>query len=164
MSKMARRADTRVPRARRGDLRQGDLFEGAARVFPRLAELTPAAPQAPGALNLHIEARRLLARALKASPHSRDEVAERLSRLAGRPTSRAQLDAWCAPTKAHRLPADLVPALCAAIGNLILLEGLARAAGAQLVAPEELRVLRLGQLVQFRRAADAEIRRLALAS
>lgn len=74
---------------------------------------------------------------LAASPHSREQVAERMTALLDTTITHAQLDAWTAPTKTqHRFPTEYLPAFVRATGQLRALELLGQACGARVVVPE----------------------------
>ncbi len=137
------------------DPRQTDflsLLDANAALLP-----APVAPtSAPGALDLNTRLRQLLGEAIAASGLDREQIAEMVSPLAGRPVSKAMIDCWTGASRPHRFPADLVPAFCATLGNTILLQGLAEAIGCTLVEGYSMQLARLGQLVVFINQAKAE--------
>jgi len=84
--------------------------------------------------------KRMLAEDLTKSSYPRDQVAARMSALLGLPISKAQLDAWTAPTKPlHRFPVEYLPAFVEASGRHGALRLAAEAAGCRLVVPAEVR-------------------------
>ncbi|WP_142848375.1 hypothetical protein [Telmatospirillum sp. J64-1] len=115
---------------------------------------------APGALDFDQRMRDLLNKAIKASPFDREQIAALVSGLVGRDITKAQIDSWTGATRPNRFPAELIPAMCQALGNTVLLSGLAEACGCRLIEGRELQFARLGQLFLVLRQADAEAQRL----
>ncbi|MBI3446790.1 MAG: hypothetical protein HY055_15855 [Magnetospirillum sp.] len=119
----------------------------------------------PGALNLDQRMCRLLNQAIAAGPFAdREALAEVLSFHAGRPISKAMIDSWTGARRPHRLPADLIPAFCVALGNSILLHGLAEPSGCAVTESADLVQSRLDRLALFIRFARAEQKRLVAAT
>lgn len=152
---------TRAQKGRRraADPRQFDfmqLLEAAVELPP-----TQEPRREAGALDLDQRLRRLLNDAIKAGPYSdREALAEAISFHAGRTVTKAMIDSWTGAGRPHRLPADLVPAICVSLGNSILLHGLAEASGCAVAESAELIRSRLDRLALFIRFAKAEQRRL----
>ena len=140
---------------RKVDPRQGDfltLLEGA---IPLPA--APAPDSTTGALAFDV--RSLLNEAIKAGPFTRrEDLAVVVSGHAGRTVTKAMIDSWTGASRPHRFPADLTPAFCAALGNTLLLQGLAEAAGCALTESAALIQSRYDQLTLFIRFAKAEQR------
>lgn len=88
--------------------------------------------------------RQALNRAIKANPMGRDQIAERLSVLVGRKITKAMLDTFTGAGRPNRLPAELLPALTAVLGP-VLLDEIARVAGCRVLESEEVQFARLGQ-------------------
>jgi len=86
-----------------------------------------------------------LVRDLKASPLSRAEVAVRLSREAGRHISLPMIEAFLAPTKPHRFPAELIPAWVLVTGSRCVLEVLCAELGLFPATPEDRDFAELGR-------------------
>lgn len=63
-----------------------------------------------------------LAADLKGCRYSRADVALKLSGLAGRSITEAMVDAFCAQTKPHRFPADLIAGWVQVTGSTRVLE------------------------------------------
>ncbi|WP_142850742.1 hypothetical protein [Telmatospirillum sp. J64-1] len=114
----------------------------------------------PGALDYDQRLRALLNKAIRACPFDRDQIASLVSGLVGREVTKAQIDSWTGATRPNRFPAELVPAFCQALGNTILLAGLAEASGCRLIEGRELQFARLGQLWLFIQKAENEQKRL----
>jgi len=147
-------------KGRSADPRQTDflaLLEGAID-FPATA---PEPRHDAGALDLDQRLRVLLNAAIKAGPFSdRDALADAVSFHAGRRVTKAMIDSWTGASRPHALPAHLVPSFCAALGNTILLQGVAEHAGCAVTESAELIRSRLDRLALFIRFAKAEQRRL----
>ena len=95
----------------RVDLDQGDLADGRS----------PFRSYRQDQADLPLLVKRAAAQDLKECRWSREEVAEGLSRLIGRPISLAQIDAMLAETKQHRLPAEWIPAWARVTGSTRIL-------------------------------------------
>lgn len=150
-------------RRRAADPRQTDflaLLEGAIELPP-----APEANRDPGALDMDQRTRQLLNQAIAAGPFdNRDQLAEVVSHHAGRRVTKAMIDSWTGASRPHAFPAHLTPAFCAALGNTILLQGLAEAAGCGISESADLVRSRLERLALFIRFAKAEQRRLVAAT
>lgn len=91
-----------------------------------------------------------LRRASQVSTLSREQIAAELTKRVGRKISAYMLDAWTADTKqAWHLPADVVPALCEILQD----DAIQR----QLLSPELLQYLELGESAERSRAVQKEI-------
>lgn len=78
--------------------------------------------------------------AIKSAPKSRETLADELADLTGTEITVAQINNWTADSHPHRLPAELLPALCVATGSIEPMRVLAELAGVfTLPAPEALR-------------------------
>lgn len=125
--------------ARRDNLTQ-DLFE------------VPAAP-APigGSLEYSTELRHVLSEALKRSPHSRYEIAARMSELTGTEISKATLDAWTAESKTPwRFPFEYAAAFETACETTCLQELLGRKRGSRILVGKDTLYAELGRIAQQR--------------
>lgn len=85
--------------------------------------------QAPGELCVSARLRAAVAAAVKAAPKSRETLADELAHLSGAPVTVHNLNSWLAESHPHRIPAELLPALCKATGSTEPLRVLAEAAG-----------------------------------
>jgi hypothetical protein len=94
----------------------------------------------PGRLCVSARLQAAVREAIKAAPKSRETLADELSELTGQPISVHMVNNWTAESHPHRLPAELVPALCVATGSTEPLRVLAEAAGVfTLPGPDALR-------------------------
>jgi hypothetical protein len=105
-------------------------------------------PLDPPALDLDRELRAALSEAIEQCGKTRDEIAEHMSRLAGRPITKAQLDAWTAGSKkAWAFPAALLPAFIQATTAPEVLELLASALGLRVMTEDAWNLAELGRVV-----------------
>ncbi len=150
----------RAHKGRSADPRQIDflsIFEGALAMPAPRPEPKPQA----GAMDLDQDMRRLLNEAIKAGPfHCRDALAEAVSFHAGRRVTKAMIDSWTGASRPHAFPAHLIPAFCRALGNSILVVGIAEPAGCAVTESAALIQSRLDRLTLFIRFAKAEQKRL----
>lgn len=104
--------------------------------------------------HLHHSIKQQAARDLRECRYSREHVAERLSWLLGRSITLAQIDAVTAATKAHRFPAEWIPAWIMTTGSRRILELLCGAAGLWAADETDQRFARLGrEAIKARKAA-----------
>ncbi|MDA0262129.1 MAG: hypothetical protein O3A21_08055 [Proteobacteria bacterium] len=89
----------------------------------------PPDPQ-PGSLDIDARLRHALSKAIKECPHSRYEIAARISELVGSEVSKHMLDAYSAESReTHKFPVQYLPALIAATGATWLLDVIAERCG-----------------------------------
>jgi len=151
---------SKKPRRRTLDAMQPDflaLLEGAI----DMPAAVPEPRREAGAVDMEMRVRTLLNEAIKAGPFAdRAHLAEAVSYLSGRRITKPMIDSWTGASRPHHFPADLVPAFCVALGNSILLHGLAEAAGCGVTESIELMRSRLERLALFIRFAKAEQKRI----
>jgi len=151
---------TKSRKGRSADPRQTDfltLLEGVV-TLPELPEATHDA----GALDMDQAMRRLLNEAIKAGPFTtREALAEMVSHHAGRKVTKAMIDSWTGASRPHALPAHMIPAFCRALGNSILLAGIAEPAGCAVTESADLIRSRMERLTLFIRFAKADLKRMA---
>ena len=94
-----------------------------------------------GSLNVHTRFCHLLTNTIKISKYSRFEIAGRMSHLLGTEVTKFMIDSWtCESKDGHRLPAEWLPAFCAAAENRSPLQMLSELGGMYcLPGPEALR-------------------------
>ncbi|WP_429885345.1 hypothetical protein [Geoalkalibacter halelectricus] len=92
-------------------------------------ERTERQEQAPGRLCCSTRLKAAVAAAVKAAPKSREMLADEMAALTGQAVTVHNLNSWIAESHPHRLPAELLPALCQATGNTEPLRVLAETAG-----------------------------------
>lgn len=98
------------------------------------------AAQAPGRLSMTARLQAAIREAIRQAPKSRETIADEMAELAGAPISVHQVNNWTAESHPHRIPAELLPAFCAATGSIEPLRLLAEAAGVfTLPGPDALR-------------------------
>lgn len=71
---------------------------------------------APGWLCVSIKLQGAVKTALKQAPKSRETIADEMSAMTGQEITIHMLNSWCSEAHPHRLPAELIPALCEATG------------------------------------------------
>lgn len=114
---------------------------------PDLFPIPAPAPLAEGSLNFAIQLRALLSSILKDCPHSRYQVAARMSELLGCDLSKHQLDAWTAESREPwRFPLEYVPAFEAACESNALTEWLVLKRGGQVLFGKEALMAEMGRL------------------
>lgn len=161
----ARKRRAPAPRKRCADPAQMDFDALLGALDPGLDLIeVPAAPATvPGGLDFDLRMRRLLKQALDACPLGHDQVAEAVSALTGRTVTVAMIYSWTGQSRPHRFPAEMIPAFCQALGNTILVQGLAGACGCRVAESQELQLARLGQLWLIIHHAKGEQTRMAQA-
>ena len=139
--------------------KQGSLFDLLKQTFDQ--ERLFSGPGA-GSLNMAHRLRGALNQALKDAADSRELVAGRMSELTGTTITKAQIDAWTAEAKPHRMPAEYLPAFCVATGSNDPLRILGEAAGVFVLrGPDAIRA-EIQQLTEKDKKVKAEIRKREL--
>jgi len=123
------------------------------------------APQAPapigGSLDYATELRHALSDAIKVCPHSRYEVAARMSELTGQDITKSMLDAWTAESRTPwRFPFEYAAAFEVACETTALQELLGRKRGSRILVAEDVLLAELGRLEK--QAADIALRKRLL--
>ncbi len=91
-------------------------------------------------LNIDNEIRAYLRNAIKESVYSRVQIVERMSLLAGKNITKAQLDSWTAESKrAHNFPVAHLPAFVISCGREEIIEFLCQQSGGQFIRLDKLR-------------------------
>lgn len=99
--------------------------------------------------------------AIKASPFSREEIAERMSEMIGTRVTCRMLNDFTADSKTfHRFPAAWIGAFCKAVDDYSLLALIAREAGYGLLDQEDSKILKLGRSLLAQRQAAAQISKM----
>jgi len=83
----------------------------------------------PGRMCCSSRLKAAVAAAVKAAPKSRETIADEMSELTGQPVTVNNINSWLADSHPHRLPAELLPALCQATGSTSPLQLLAEISG-----------------------------------
>lgn len=137
------------------DPRQMSLLD----MLERAQEIRDEEPE-EGTLNLHVRLCHALTGAIRKSGLSRWEIAGRMSHLLGFEITKFMIDGWTAESKeARRIPAEYLPAFCAATGCREPLQILTDAAGLFCMpGPEALRA-EIQKLREQERKVSAERRR-----
>jgi hypothetical protein len=128
------------------------LFELLSQEKSQRAEITPG--------RMCISARLMAAvkLAVKQAPKSRETLCDEMSEMAGAEITINMLSSWCAESHPHRLPAEYLPALCAATGSTEPMRIMAEASGLfALPGPDALRA-DMQRDVEQKREIDKRIR------
>lgn len=146
-------------RQRPQDHAQGDLFKmvQAAEQVPLPTEPT----RQPASMDLSSRIRRWTNEAIDLSVFDRLQIAAIMSELTGRAISKPMIDTWTGESRTNRMPAELVPAFCMAVGNAHLLEQMAAAMGALVMDTHQARLARMGQYALVTVMAHEQMRALA---
>lgn len=126
-----------------------------------LFDIPEAPAQAPGALNLSISIRSVLAEAIRASGRGRERIADEMSVLTDHKITKTTLDAWAAESREPwRFPAAFIPAFEIAASTYAVSNFLAQVRGCRLLIGKESLNATLGQLEMQRDDAARKIREL----
>ncbi|TRO77753.1 hypothetical protein [Trichloromonas acetexigens] len=71
----------------------------------------------PGRLSISSRFMATIRQAMKKAAKSRDAIADEMTHLAGQTVTVNMLNSWTAESHPHRMPAELLPAFCAAVDN-----------------------------------------------
>lgn len=97
--------------------------------------------------------------AVKQAPKSRETLADEMTELSGSEITVNMINGWLAESHPHRLPAEFLPALCAATGSTEPIRIVAEASGLfTLAGPDALRA-DMQKDLEKKRAIDQQIRR-----
>lgn len=115
----------------------------------------------PASLDLSSRIRRWTNEAIGLSVFDRPQIAAIMSELTGRAITKPMLDTWTGESRANRMPAELVPAFCLAVGNVRLKQQMAAAMGALVMDTQQARLARMGQYALITVMAQEQMRVLA---
>jgi hypothetical protein len=99
--------------------------------------------------------------AIKAASKSREQIADYMTELAGCDVTVAMLNNWTAESHPHKLPCDLIDALCEATGDYGPLMVLTDTAGIFAVEPPDVIRARLQKLEEKKKELDKEKQKYA---
>jgi hypothetical protein len=144
---------TSKPKKRIDDPRQLSIYDQVARL--RSAERNDA-----GSMHVINELKAALNQALKRCPLSRHQVAGQMSHLLNEEIGKATIDSWTCESKGDRhIPAEYIPAFCAATGSKEPLEVLNKKLGLFTMMGREALRSEIHRLREESRALQAEIRK-----
>ena len=113
---------------------------------------------APGRLCISARLMAAVRQAVKQAPKSRETLADEMAELTGADITVHMINSWCADSHPHRLPAEFVPALCAASGCTDPMRIMAEASGLfALPGPDALRA-DMQRDVERKKELDKQIR------
>jgi hypothetical protein len=98
--------------------------------------------------NIDLQLRDAITRAIKDCPHSRYQIAAKMSELLGVEITKSMLDSWTAESKegTYRFPACYLPAFCRALSNIEPLRIMADLLGAYVIEGEDALLTQLGKI------------------
>ncbi|MDD2367637.1 MAG: hypothetical protein PHN84_15925 [Desulfuromonadaceae bacterium] len=106
------------------------LVNGQLSLFDLLAqERVERVATHPGRLCISARLLAAVKLAIKQAPKSRETLADDMSELAGTDVTIGMINNWTAESHPHRMPAELLPAFCAATGSTEPLRIMAEVAG-----------------------------------
>lgn len=90
-------------------------------------------------LNIDLLLRETIAQAIKECPHSRFQIAAKMSEMLGTEVSKTMIDSWTAESREgiNRFPACYLPAFCHVVGSIEPLKVLADLVGSFVIQGEE---------------------------
>ncbi len=109
------------------------LLDDVAEKDIKIEPPVPIPDTTPGKFDYRLRANLRLTKALKASPLSREEVAEALSALTGEKITVTTINKWTSTTQPHEIPGYMYEPLCLVIGNSHILDETVEATGRKIV-------------------------------
>lgn len=99
-------------------------------------------------LNVDLLSRETIAQAIKESPHSRFQIAARMSELLGVEVTKSMIDSWTAESRegVNRFPACYLPAFCQTVNSIEPLRVLADLVGSVVVQGEEALLIEMSKI------------------
>jgi len=111
----------------------------------------------PNSLDVQNELRKSISAALKSCQFSRDHIASYISELVGHKISRSMLDNYADESHIkHRIPAEIIPALCVVTKDYTPLRLLVEISGAFILMPEEALIAKILQVRRERERLEEE--------
>lgn len=108
-------------------------------------------------LNIQSPLRKSISAALKRCQFSRDHIASHIGELVGYEVSRSMLDNYVDESHLkHRIPAEIIPALCVVTKDYVPLRLLVEISGAFILMPEEAMIAKLLQVRKERQRLEKE--------
>jgi len=98
--------------------------------------------------NIDLRLRDAISQAIKDCPHSRFQIAAKMSELLGVEITKSMIDSWTAESRegVYRFPACYLPALCHVVGSFEPLRIMADLLGAYVIQGEEAILTELGRI------------------
>ena len=98
--------------------------------------------------NIDLRLRDAISQAIKDCPHSRFQIAAKMSEFLGVEITKSMIDSWTAESRegVYRFPACYLPALCQVVGSFEPLRIMADLLGAYVIQGEEAILTELGRL------------------
>jgi hypothetical protein len=99
-----------------------------------------------GSLDFDQRLKRALNIIVKKSAYSREQIAEMMTAVTGRPVTKTTIDSWTGAARPNQFPAHLIPAFCVVTGSTELLELLAEPCGVRTMQTREAQLAKLGRM------------------
>ena len=98
--------------------------------------------------NIDLQLRDAISCAIKECPHSRFQIAAKMSEVLGFEITKSMIDSWTAESRegVYRFPACYLPAFCHVVGNLEPLRILADLLGVYVIEGEDALLTELGRI------------------
>ena len=98
--------------------------------------------------NIDLQLRDAISKAIKECPHSRFQIAAKMSEILGFEITKSMIDAWTAESRegVYRFPACYLPAFCHVVGSLEPLRIMADLLGVYVIEGEEALLTEIGRI------------------
>ena len=121
-------------------------------IFDLLKDLRPQVADS-STFNIDLQLRDSISRAIKECPHSRFQIAAKMSELLGFEITKSMIDSWTAESRegVYRFPACYLPAFCHVVGSFEPLRILADLLGCYVIEGEDALLTELGRIEEQKR-------------
>ena len=113
-----------------------------------------------GSLDVSEAFRKAVSEAIRKSQYSRDQLVELIEILTNQRISKHILDQATSSKQEYRIPAEVLHALCLITGSIEPFKVLLNSIGCEVLAPEEMRDLRLMRLMREKERIEKEIEKI----
>lgn len=113
-----------------------------------------------GSLDVSEAFRKAVSEAIRKSQYSRDQLVELIEILTNQRISKNILDQATSSKQEYRIPAEVLHALCLITGSIEPFKVLLNSICCEVLAPEEMRDLRLMRLMREKERIEKEIERI----
>jgi hypothetical protein len=108
--------------------------------------------------NIDLRLRDAISQAIKDCPHSRFQIAAKMSELLGVEITKSMIDSWTAESREglYRFPACYLPAFCHVVGSLEPLRIMADLLGGYVIESRDALLTKLGKIKQEKKKLSEE--------
>lgn len=108
--------------------------------------------------NIDLRLRDAISQAIKDCPHSRFQIAAKMSELLGVEITKSMIDSWTAESREglYRFPACYLPAFCHVVGSLEPLRIMADLLGGYVIESRDALLTKLGKIKEEKRMLSEE--------